>query len=222
MEAYIQGLIRALIAMVMSMTTTLPINSPEYLAKFGGHCLTPSAPYTSVTQNYVLNGSFEYDADYDGTPDYWILEDSVTPNDRVTCEVGHSGSCSFHFPPHASDPNKYVRRIKQNIPISGNADTEITLSGWSRAHNVTDVFPRDLTLLYDIQLVFYDEYGVALPTPNSDEDIMFTEGTYDFTKAERTFTSGVNFHCLDVGITFYESGEAWFDDIQLTLASPTR
>lgn len=221
MYAYIQDLIRSLIAMVMALTSTLPVNSPEYLAKFGGHCPTNITPASATTQNLVVNGSFELDTNQDGEPDDWQRGKELAITDRVTCQLSHSGSCSFHFTPQASDPNKYVRRIVQNIPVSGSADTNITLSGWSRAHNVTDVFPRDLTLLYDIQLVFYDEYGVALPTPNSDEEIMFTEGTYDFTKVERTFTPGVNFHCLDIGITFYESGEAWFDDIQLTLTPPT-
>ncbi|HLD25019.1 MAG TPA: hypothetical protein VJB96_03835 [Patescibacteria group bacterium] len=215
--ARIQDMINALIAMVMALTTTLPAGSPEYLAKFGGHCTTPRSSSVEARQNLIVNGSFEQDVDRDGIPDSWHKAGSIQANDAIACNRASNGSCSFHFDRQEGELTGYVRGLNQNIPVSGKADTKITLSGWSRAKEVRDAHPITPHLSYVAILTFYDKDGVALPTPDADEVIDFTEGTHDFEYVERTFTPGVDFYCFDIGLSFYERGEVWFDDIRLTL-----
>lgn len=218
MFTYLQSLIQTLIAMVMALTTTLPVNSPAYLAKYGGHCLTPPSPLVTQTQKLLVNGSFENGTDANDVPNGWQKIGTIQHSDVVTCDQAHSGSCSFYFGHQQGEFTGYVRRITQNVAISGFANTNITLTGWSKAENVTQVYANRPWLLYAVDLVFYDNNGVALPTPNSNERIVFPGGIHDFTKVERTFTPGVDFHCFDIGVTFYEKGEAWFDDIGVTLS----
>lgn len=217
----VQALIQALIAMVLSLMTTLSPTSPEYVEKFGGNCAMPANYKASETNNSVINYSFEIDEDKDLIPDYWHL-DELQNGDILDCATSHTGLCSMYFSPFTGDWNSYVRRMEQTIPIKGTIGTKISLSGWSKAKQVAEAHESKYArLIYGVQLDFFDENGEYISTPNSDENIKFFPGDHDFQKAEYTFESQVDFSCLQVGFFFLEKGEVWFDDIQVTINPPS-
>lgn len=217
----VQALIQALIAMVLSLTSTLSPTSPEYIEKFGGNCTMPTNYITSETDNSVINYSFEIDDDKDQIPDYWHV-DRIQNGDSLDCATSYTGLCSMYFSPFTGDWNGYVRRMEQTIPIKGSVGTKISLSGWSKAKQVAEAHESKYSrLIYGVQLDFFDGNGEIISTPNSDENITFLPGDHDFQKAEKSFESQVDFSCVQVGYFFLEKGEVWFDDIQVSFHPPS-
>ncbi len=211
--------------MEMSLTSTLPVNSPEYLAKFGGHCPQVTENRVPVLGNYVINQSFESAPTDSGLPLEWLDgKYNVSPGDAVDCQTARTGKCSFYFGPENADPKKYVRRVVQVIPYRGTEGTRITFSGWSKARNVIDKYPPLAGPLYGIGLELFDDKGVSIVMPTEWDyrqySAEFSLGTHDFEFAESSFISPVNFTCAEVFYFFDEDGEVWMDDARVTFVPP--
>ena len=77
--------------------------------------------------NLLDNSSFERDANADNYPDNWD-RGSLTMSDVKDTTEKHIGSYSYKITGQGG-VNKY---IKQRINFSGDANTKLTLSGWSK------------------------------------------------------------------------------------------
>lgn len=163
----------------------------------------PVPPPTSG--ELLQNPSFEVDNDNDSVPDGWTHHyDQPNKNSGIVCNVAHSGSCSFYI------PGLKHTAIKQYVPVNLPAGTKVTISGYSRAENVTlDQGPS--TGSYWVQAWIHyangsTEYGFVAN---------FNTGTHNFelTTNSKYLTAPVE------GFTFFAKqamdGNVWFDDVSL-------
>ncbi len=222
MLAYITSLIQALIAMVMALVTTLPTNSPAYIAKFRNTCTSPSETQIQVGRNYVINPSFETNAGDPLTPTGWQRSSNLQPTDMSDCAKGesHAGSCSFHMGRYVVPPDEYVRSLTQVIPLSGKAGTKITVSGWAKAKKFVNVYPR-LNTGFGIGVEMFDTNGESYLEPNGEGYANFPFGVHGYEPAITTFIASQDFLCMKAHVFFLEDGEVWFDDVSVTAEPPT-
>ncbi|MBS3902641.1 MAG: DNRLRE domain-containing protein [Dethiobacter sp.] len=152
--------------------------------------------------NLVENSGMELDANSDTIPDQWTGT-SLTANDRIDT-FRHVGARSFKIT-GASGVNKSLR---QTVKVSGNANTKLTLSGWSFADN-----PNPSGGWYGLQMrVFYTDGTSDWHSAN------------DFTKEPHTDWEHIvaevrpakAFNAVEIHLYFYnQTGSAWFDDLRL-------
>ena len=114
------------------ISVAVGLNAGSGTAYFDGVQLEKGT--TLSAYNFVDNSSFERDANQDGKPDNWDTSTNLTTNDKIVQNVNsgddkvYIGKSSFQMTGEAGK-NKY---IKQRINISGDANTKLTLSGWSK------------------------------------------------------------------------------------------
>ncbi len=218
MFEYAQELIRALIVMVWALVSSFAPGSLRFITDANDQCGTTSQAKINILHNYVVNPSFETDGNGDKTPDDWRRA-NLQPLDTTDCQSGHSGTCSFHFGTYTAKPSEYVRRLEQIIPLKGSRGTQITVSGWSKANNVAKTLPPSF-IAYGIGVGLFDEHDEYILLPEGEGFAYFRTGSHDFEKTQTTFTASEDFLCMKVGAFFSEGGEAWFDDIEVTVVPP--
>ena len=109
------------------------------------------------------------------------------------------------------DENDKARGASQVIVLEQTAPSRVTLSGWSRAENISGQADNDYALFADV--LYADgsnDWGINAP---------FQTGTHDWQRAELVFTPKKPIKSL----TFYamlrnHTGKAWFSDLQVSAA----
>lgn len=216
MIAYAQELIRALIGITFSIISSVIPDSTQYSQQLRGQCDKPLNTSLIASHNYVINPSLEADQNNDGTPDDW-RQFYLRKEDAINCSTSHTGTCSFYIGGYKGG---YARRLEQTIYLAGSIGTKITVSGWSKAQNVTRENKLFTRPGYGVGIDLFDANGEHFPILNAEEHAHFRVGTHDFEKTETKFYAPANFSCMEVGVFFYERGDVWFDDIEVTVEPP--
>lgn len=178
--------------------TTTPMTGTVY---FDDAQLEKSTVLTAY--NLVENSGMELDANSDNIPDQWTGSSLNTAVDLVDT-FRHVGARSFKIT-GASGVNKSLR---QTVKVSGNANTKLTLSGWSFADN-----PNPSGGWYGLQMrIFYTDGTSDWLSAND-----FTKEPHtDWEHVVAEFKPAKAFNAVDVYLYFYnQTGSAWFDDIRL-------
>lgn len=80
--------------------------------------------------NLIENASLERDTNGDNVPDAWATSNNLTASDRLVTDAAnvYAGRASFALTGEAGK-NKF---LVQRLNVSGNANTPLTLAGWSK------------------------------------------------------------------------------------------
>jgi len=178
--------------------------------KTGGDSGSSNFYFPEDASDVLLNTSFETNVDdVDLVPDGWTYHyDQPNRNTGVDCTVSKTGNCSYYV------SGKKNSAIKQYVRRHGEAGDMVTVSGWGKGLNVADrKGRRSRGGVYWVQVWIHYEDG----TNQFDVLKKFPNGTYDFMHAEASFEARKPFHGMTVFARFDGSGEAWFDDISLTV-----
>lgn len=148
--------------------------------------------YTEVTENILVNGDFELDADQDGNPDAWLIWEPV----ELDGQIQHDGaySAKIHSETEINNINKQYVQLEP--------DTAYTLSGWIKTADVTG----------GAQIYPY-EFDDCTACQGGGAWIAVT-GTTDWTFYRRVFVTGSDVEGR-INFRIYGTGTAWFDDIHL-------
>jgi hypothetical protein len=111
-----------------SIRVSVGLNAGSGTAYFDGVQLEKGTVVSAY--NLVDNSSFEQDSNGDGIPDNWTTSGNFSASNRMDATAAnvYVGDNSFKITGE-SGKNKY---IKQRIHISGDSNTKLTLSGWSK------------------------------------------------------------------------------------------
>jgi YD repeat-containing protein len=160
------------------------------------------------TYNLVENESFERDSNGDSIPDNWTTSGNLSVNDGMDQNSASSGdkvyvgAYSFKLTGEAN-VNKY---ITQHISMSGDANTPLTLSGWSKQEGAD---PNGG--FYELQVQINHTDGSKEWRSNT-----FSPTTAGWQHVAAQIRSTEPFESLDVFYLYYnQTGTAWFDAIRL-------
>lgn len=161
------------------------------------------------TSNLILNFSFEIDNNDDGIPDLW--RQYVKGFDYDTSgAIAKSGRRSVHVKNDSLSESRgvyYILKLDQTIP------TDLELSGWSKAVNVSGAKNNDYSLYIDIH---YQD-----GTPLYGQTAQFSTGSHDWEYASRIIRPAKPIKDLALYALFRNhTGEVWFDHIALRNYSP--
>ncbi|GAE48103.1 DNRLRE domain-containing protein [Mesobacillus boroniphilus] len=207
----LQSVIDTVPANTKKITVAVGLNPGSGTAYFDGVQLEKGT--TLASYNLVENSSFEKDANQDGKPDNWDTSTNLSTNDKIVQNVNsgddnvYIGKSSFQMTGEAGK-DKY---IKQRVNFSGDQNTKMTLSGWSKQ---SDANPNGG--YYALQLA-----------------INYTDGTTDWDYAndfDKTATGWQHvaaeikpkkaFNSIDVYYYYYnQTGTAWFDAMRLEIGA---
>ncbi|WP_139488009.1 DNRLRE domain-containing protein [Brevibacillus dissolubilis] len=156
--------------------------------------------------NLVDNSSMERDTNQDLIPDNWEVSSNVVANDKLVSDA-YVGSKSFQLTGEAGK-NKF---IKQRIVVSGDANTPMTLSGWSKQEgaNINGG-------LYQVQVAVNHTDG-TIDWSNANY-FSKTRSGWQHVSAEVKPTKP--FQSIDVFYYYYnQTGTAWFDAIRMEMGA---
>lgn len=162
---------------------------------------------TLSAYNLVENSSFE--KYQNGKPDNWITSNNLSINDKIVQNVNpddenvYIGKSSFQMTGEAGK-NKY---IKQHINVSGDTNSEFTLSGWSKQESA-NANGGD----YALQVAINYKDG----TTDWDYGNDFDKTATDWQHVAAEIKPKKAYDSIDVYYYYYnQSGIAWFDAMRL-------
>lgn len=205
----LQTVIDKVPANTKKISVAVGLNAGSGTAYFDGIQLERGT--TLASYNLVENSSFE--KYQDKKPDHWDTSNNLSVNDIVVQNVNpgddnvYIGKSSFQMTGETAK-NKY---LKQRINVSGDANTKLTLSGWSKQVGA-DPNGGD----YSMQVA-----------------INYTDGTTDWDYAndfDKTATDWQHvaaevkpkkaFNSIDVYYYYYnQTGTAWFDSMRMEIGA---
>lgn len=161
--------------------------------------------YVLSAYNFVNNPSFEHDTNNDGVPDYWTPY-NLSSADGIDTSLSFTGHQSFKI---TGEPGK-EKQIKQNIQISGDQTTKMTLSGWSmqQGANANGGF-------YALQVKINYQNPKLNPYTNANSFSSVKDGWQHIVAEINPLGE---FDSIDVYYYFYnQTGTAWFDAMRLEI-----
>lgn len=163
--------------------------------------------------NLVDNSSFERDANGDHIPDGWTTSNNFSSNDKIVQNVNsdddnvYIGQNSFQLTGE-SGKNK---SIKQHINLSGDQNTQLTLSGWSKQSGASTsggYYALQVAINYTDGTVDWD-YANDFDKTRTDWQHVAAE-----VKPKKAFNS------IDVYYYYFnQTGTAWFDAMRLEVGA---
>jgi len=161
--------------------------------------------------NLVENAGMERDTNSDNIPDGWTTNGNLTANDGMIAKVNpddvYTGQYSFKITGEAGK-TKY---IKEHLPISGDANTKLTLSGWSK-----QVGANPSGGFYTLQVDVHYTNPVNTQIFANDFDLNTNGWQHVATKIVPTGA----FDYIDVYYVFNDqTGTAWFDAMRLEVGN---
>ncbi len=154
--------------------------------------------------NLLDNSSFERDANADNYPDNWDRGSLTTSDVKDTTEK-HIGSYSYKITGQ-SGVNKY---IKQRINISGDANTKLTLSGWSKQSGAN---PSGGNYLMQVA-IHYTSGSTNWSNAND-----FSKTASDWQHVAAVVNPTAAFDWIEIYYYYYnQTGTAWFDAPRLEI-----
>lgn len=191
------------------ITVAVGLNAGTGTAYFDGVQLEKGT--TLSAYNLIENSSYE--RIQDGKPADWDTSSNLSLNDKVVQNVSsgednvYIGNSSFQMTGEAGK-NKY---LKQRINVSGDANTKLTLSGWSKqvgADPNGGYYSLQLAINYTDGTVDWD-YANDFDKTESDWQHVAAE-----VKPKKAFNS------IDVYYYYYNQvGTAWFDAMRLEIGA---
>jgi|SRR3989344_2120474 len=156
----------------------------------------------------LLNTSFETNVDQNIlVPDNWTYHyDQPNTNTGVRCNVAKTGNCSYYINGSKNSA------IKQYVKMTGNTGDVVNVSGWGKGLNIGDRSGHQVGVFWVQAWIHY-----ADGTTQFDVLKKFPKGTYDFMLAEASFAALKPFTGITVFCRFDGTGEAWFDEISLSV-----
>lgn len=203
----LQSVIDTVPANTKKITVAVGLNAGSGTAYFDGVQLEKGTMLSAY--NLVENSSFERYATQDGKPNNWDSSSNLSVNDKVVQNVNpeddniYIGKSSFQMTGEAGK-NKY---LKQRINISGDANTQLTLSGWSK-----QVGADPNGGYYSMQI------GINYTDATTDWDYAndFDKTATDWQHVAAEVKPKKAFNSIDVYYYYYnQAGTAWFDAIRL-------
>ncbi|MGJ3195876.1 DNRLRE domain-containing protein [Peribacillus frigoritolerans] len=192
-------------ANTQKISVAVGLNAGSGTAYFEGVQLEKGT--TLSAYNLVDNSSFE--RYQDGKPTSWATSNNLTANDKIVQNVNpeddnvYIGQSSFQMTGEAGK-NKY---IKQHINVSGDANTEFTLSGWSKQVNAN---PNGGDYALQVAINYKDG------TTDWDFGNDFDKSESEWQHVAAVVKPKKEFHSIDVYYYYYnQSGTAWFDAMRL-------
>ncbi|QCS54135.1 RHS repeat-associated core domain-containing protein [Priestia flexa] len=205
----LQAVIDTVPAGTTKISVAVGLNAGTGTAYFDGIQVEKGS--TLAAYNLVENSSFE--RVQAGKPAFWETSSNLSVNDKVVQNVNpeddnvYIGQSSFQMTGEAGK-NK---SIKQHINISGDQNTKLTLSGWSKqigANPNGGYYNLQVAINYTDGTVDWD-YANDFSKTESDWQHVVAE-----VKPKKAFNS------IDVHYYFWnQSGTAWFDAMRLELGS---
>jgi RHS repeat-associated protein len=199
--------VQAVLSDVPSTTDTIRIsvgmNPGSGTAYFDGVQLEKGSVLGAY--NLVENSSFEQ-LDSNGKPYLWDGSDLST-NDGLDNTEAYVGKYSYKLTGEAG----INKSIKQSIPISGDQNTRLTLSGWSK-----QVGADPNGGYYNLQVAI--NYTDGTVGWNNANDFNTTVTDWQHVSAEVKATKA--FNSIDVHYYYWnQKGTAWFDAMRLELGA---
>ncbi|MBS3989210.1 MAG: hypothetical protein KGZ44_04625 [Dethiobacter sp.] len=150
--------------------------------------------------NLIENSGMEHGNEL---PNQWTGT-NLTTNDRIDTARKHAGNRSFRI---VGDTN-VNKSLMQRVNITGDANTKLTLSGWSFADN-----PNPSGGWYNLQMrIFYNDSTTDWSSANN----FSTQPQTDWQHLVAEFKPAKAFNAVEIYLYFFnQRGNAWFDDIRL-------
>lgn len=153
--------------------------------------------------NYVLNGSFEKDADFDGVPNNWTGF-ALSPADKRVCNQSYAGSCSFKFVGDGIE-----KQLHQTYTVSGFGGDKFRFSVWTKGKNIVNgvgAAAVSVNIYYTAGDPPYDYWFFTTPV-----------GTTPWTLHKFTVTADRAYDAISVIFQQYSAvtGKIWFDKAKL-------
>ncbi|WP_241762332.1 hypothetical protein [Anoxybacillus flavithermus] len=190
-----------------TIRVSVGVNAGSGTAYFDGIQLEKGTVVSAY--NLVDNSSFERDMNSDGIPDNWTTSGNLSTNDGLDTTVAniYVGSKSFKITGE-SGKNKY---IKQRINISGDSNTKLTLSGWSKQEGAN---PNGG--YYSLQVAIHYTNGTTDWGYAND----FDKAKTDWQHVAAEVKPKQAFDYIDVYYYYYnQTGTAWFDAMRLEVGA---
>jgi RHS repeat-associated protein len=157
--------------------------------------------------NLVDNSSFERDSNSDSLPDNWTTSNNLSASDVMDTTNVYVGDYAFKLTGE-SGKDKY---IKQHIDISGDSNTKLTLSGWSKQEGAD---PNGGNYLLQVAINYTD----GTTDWSNANDFSRTKTDWQHVAAEVVPTKA--FDSIDVYYYYYDqTGTAWFDAMRLEVGA---
>ncbi|NVD97406.1 erythromycin esterase family protein [Massilia sp. BJB1822] len=154
-------------------------------------------------ESLLKNGSFEQWSEQNKALDWYQEGESESAKD---CETSHSGKCSFHI----RGDGKKLFQINQAIKLDVAAGTQVSISGWIKVRDHSEGL-ASLWLRIDNDERRRESFdNMAKTSPHGTQDWTYFQLTLDTTPRSKTALAG---------ILLSGNGEAWFDDVTVTISS---
>jgi RHS repeat-associated protein len=190
-----------------SIRVSVGLNAGSGTAYFDGIQLEKGTVVSAY--NLVDNSSFERDSNGDGISDNWTTSGNFSANDGMdtTAANVYVGDNSFKITGE-SGKNKY---IKQRINFSGDSNTELTLSGWSKQEGAN---PNGG--YYNLQVAIHYTNG----TTDWDYANDFDKTKTDWQHVTAEVKPKQAFDYIEVYYYYFnQTGTAWFDAMRLEVGA---
>jgi RHS repeat-associated protein len=191
------------------ISVAVGLNAGSGTAYFDGIQLEKGT--TLASYNLVENSSFE--KYQDGKPNNWGTSNNLSVNDKVVQNVNpgddnvYIGKSSFQMTGETTK-NKY---LKQRINLSGDANTKLTLSGWSK-----QVGADPNGGYYSMQVAINYSDG----TTDWDYGNDFDKKAADWQHVAAEVNPKKAFNSIEVYYYYYnQTGTAWFDAMRLEIGA---
>ncbi len=205
-------LVQALVDTVPSGTDKIRVsagmNAGSGTAYFDGIQLEKDTVVSAY--NLIDNAGFERDNDSNNMPDNWDASGNLTANDKLDQNINpeddkvHTGKYSFKMTGE-SGKNKY---IKQRVYISGDDNTKLTLSGWSKQEGASSSGGN-----YTLQVQVNYTAGGSSVFAND-----FSKSASGWQHVAAKIEPTAAFNSIDVFYLYNnQAGTAWFDAMRLEL-----
>ncbi len=152
------------------------------------------------SSDILLNAGFE---EGDENPLFWSK--FMNPHNSANLErssVSHNGGYSAHI---TGNQENTIASFRQTLPVT--AGDHIKLNGWIQTQNLNGKAT--------CELIFS---GPGLPNPPPFPQLKPNiSGSQDWTWMNGGATAPVGADSVTIGCTLFGQGEAWFDDIQLSI-----
>ncbi|MEH7130795.1 DNRLRE domain-containing protein [Neobacillus drentensis] len=196
-----------------SIRVSVGLNAGSGTAHFDGVQLEKGT--TLSAYNLVDNSSYErMDANPPSMPENWETSGNLSANDKIIQNVNQSddnvyiGESSFQMTGETGK-DKF---IKQHINISGDANTKLTFSGWSKQVGAN---PNGGD--YALQVGIHYTDGTAFDWTNAND---FSKTASDWQHVAAEVNPKATFDYIDVYYYYKnQTGTAWFDAMRLELGA---
>jgi RHS repeat-associated protein len=207
----IQAVIDSVPANTASIRVSVGLSAGSGTAYFDGVQLEKGT--TLSAYNFVDNSSFERNSGLNSIPDNWTTSGNLSStNDGIDKNVNsgddkvYTGTYAFKLTGEKTK-NKY---IKQHINLSGDENTPLTLSGWSKQIGA-DANGGNYVL--QVQLNYADN---SVGTFAND----FSKTSEDWQHVAAKIKPANAFNSIDVLYLYYDQlGTAWFDAMRLEVGN---